>query len=241
MAVRAIVLGAGKGTRMKSDLAKVLHPVAGRRLLHWVLDAVAATDCAETVVVVGHQAEDVRSILPPDVHAVLQAEQLGTGHATSVGLGGLDVERGDDVIVMPGDMPLVRGETLNALLAVHRNTGAGATLLTVELDERAAYGRVIRTDGSVTSIVEAKDATPEQLAVKEVNTSVYVFAGGLLSGALDRITTENAQGEYYLTDVIEILVGDGCRVEAHIADAEEGLGVNSVDQLAGVEEILLAR
>ncbi len=97
MAVRAIVLSAGKGTRMKSDLAKVLHPVAGRRLLHWVLDAVAATDCAETVVVVGHQAEDVRSILPPDVHAVLQAEQLGTGHATSVGLGGLDVERGDDV------------------------------------------------------------------------------------------------------------------------------------------------
>ncbi len=150
------------------------------------------------------------------------------------------MERGDSVIVMPGDMPLVRGETLNALVALHKQSGAAATLLTVDPGP-AAFGRVIRTDGSVTSIVEAKDATPEQLAVSEVNTSVYVFEGGLLSGALDRITTENAQGEYYLTDVIEILVGDGCRVEAHVADAEEGLGVNSVDQLAGVEEILLGR
>ncbi|MEA2002364.1 MAG: NTP transferase domain-containing protein [Actinomycetota bacterium] len=240
MAVKAIVLGAGKGTRMKSDLAKVLHPVAGRPMLHWVLDAVAATGCDETVVVVGHQAEDVQSILPVDVRSALQPEQLGTGHATSVGLGGLDVERGDNIIVIPGDMPLVRGETLNALIALHQQSGAAATLLTVDPGP-TAFGRVIRTDGSVTAIVEARDATPEQFAVSEVNTSVYVFEGGLLSSALDRITTENAQGEYYLTDVIEILVGDGCRIEAHSAEAEEGLGVNSIDQLDGVEEILLGR
>lgn len=241
MAVKAIVLGAGMGMRMESELAKVLHRVAGRPLLHWVLDAVAATDSDQTVVVVGHQADVVRSILPAGVGSALQEPQLGTGHATLVGLGALDVGPDDDVIVMPGDMPLVRGETLNALIGLHRVSGAAATLLTVELEEPRAYGRVIREDGSVVAIVEARDATSEQLSVPEVNTSVYVFSGALLAGALDRITTENVQGEYYLTDVVEILVGDGCRVEAHIADPEEGHGVNSVAQLATVEGVLLER
>jgi len=241
MAVKAIVLGAGKGTRMKSDLAKVLHPVADRPMLLWVLDAVADARCTEVVVVVGHQAYAVRAVLPAGVRSVLQEQQLGTGHAATIGLDGLEIGLDDDVIVIPGDMPLVRGETLAELVELHRNSGAAATLLTVELDEPGAYGRVIRTDGSVTAIVEAKDASPEQLAVGEVNTSVYVFTGQWLAGALSRISTGNAQGEYYLTDVVGILVGDGHRIEALMADPEEGLGVNSVDQLAEVSAVLQHR
>lgn len=241
MAIKAIVLGAGKGTRMKSDLAKVLHPVAARPMLLWVLDAVAAAGSTETVVVVGHQADAVRDVLPEGVESALQQQQLGTGHAAKIGLDVLEVGLDDDVVVIPGDMPLVRGETVAELIELHRSTGAAATLLTVELDEPGAYGRVIRTDGAVTAIVEVKDATPEQLAVNEVNTSVYAFTGQWLAGALARISTENAQGEYYLTDVVGILVGDGHRIEAHQAAAEEGLGVNSIDQLEGVASVLHAR
>jgi bifunctional UDP-N-acetylglucosamine pyrophosphorylase/glucosamine-1-phosphate N-acetyltransferase len=241
MAVKAIVLGAGKGTRMESDLAKVLHPVADRPMLLWVLDAVVHAGAQETIVVVGHQAHAVRKILPDGIGSALQAEQLGTGHAALIGLEGLAVGLDDEVIVIPGDMPLVRGETMVKILELHRETGAAATLLTVELDEPRAYGRVIRSDGSVTAIVEVKDATPEQLAIAEVNTSVYVFTGQWLAGALARISTENVQAEYYLTDVVEILVGDGHRVEAYVGDPEEGLGVNSIDQLAGVASILQMR
>ncbi len=241
MALKAIVLGAGKGTRMQSDLAKVLHPVAGRPMLSWVLDAVATAGSVETVVVVGHQADAVRDVLPGEVGSVLQEEQLGTGHATKIGLAVLDIGLDDDVIVMPGDMPLVRGGTLAELVELHRQSGAAATLLTVELEQPGAYGRVIRSDGSVIAIVEVKDASPEQLLINEVNTSVYVFTGQWLSGALARTSKENAQGEYYLTDAIGILVGDGHRIAAHRADPEEGLGVNSVDQLAAVTSILQQR
>jgi bifunctional UDP-N-acetylglucosamine pyrophosphorylase/glucosamine-1-phosphate N-acetyltransferase len=241
MAVKSIILGAGKGTRMKSDLAKVLHPVAGRPMLLWVLDAMAATECDETVVVVGHQSDAVRAILPAGVGSALQAEQLGTGHAALIGLEALQVDVDDEVIVMPGDMPLVRGETLNALVAAHRSAGAAATILSVELDEPRAYGRVIRSGGSVEAVIEVKDATPEQLAVKEVNTSGYVFSGQWLGGALARLSTANSQGEYYLTDVVGILVADGHLVEAYRAAPEEGLGINSVDQIVGVESVLRAR
>jgi bifunctional UDP-N-acetylglucosamine pyrophosphorylase/glucosamine-1-phosphate N-acetyltransferase len=226
---------------MKSESAKVLHPVAGRPMLSWVLDAVAETDCEQTIVVVGHQADAVRAVLPPDVGNALQAEQLGTGHAAMVGLRALDLEPGDDVIVIPGDMPLVKGATLNALVALHRSSGAAATLMTVELEEPRAYGRIIREGGSVVSIVEVKDATPQQLLVPEVNASVYVFSGAQLPAALERIGTANVQGEYYLTDVVGIFVEDGKRVDALLGDPEEGLGVNSVDQIASVEAVLRQR
>ncbi|MDJ0923934.1 MAG: NTP transferase domain-containing protein [Acidimicrobiia bacterium] len=239
--MKAIVLGAGKGTRMKTDLAKVLYPVAGRPMLLWVLEAVAAAAVDETVVVVGHQADAVRDILPDGVTAALQAEQLGTGHATVVGLAALETDPDDEIIVMPGDMPLVTGATLRSLLDTHRSAAAAATLLTVELDEPSAYGRVIREDGAVSAVVEAKDATPQQLAVSEVNTSVYVFTAEYLPQALEEIDTDNAQGEYYLTDVVGILVGSGHTVAGHVCDPEEGLGINSVDQVGGVERVLLQR
>jgi bifunctional UDP-N-acetylglucosamine pyrophosphorylase/glucosamine-1-phosphate N-acetyltransferase len=210
-------------------------------MLSWVLDAVAETDCAETIVVVGHQADAVRAMLPGDVGSALQADQLGTGHAALIGLQALHCDSDDEVIVIPGDMPLVRGATLNAMLAEHRVSGAAATLMTVELDEPRAYGRIIREGGSVVSIVEVKDATPEQLLVPEVNASVYVFSAGKLPDALDRIGTANVQGEYYLTDVVGIFVGDGQRVHGFIGDSAEGLGVNSVDQIASVETALRRR
>lgn len=227
---------------MKSGLAKVLHEVAGRPMLYWVLDAIYATGSIDTVVVVGHQANAVRAILPGNVRSALQAEQLGTGHATAVGLAALAVDPEDEIIVMPGDMPLVRGETLNALIAAHRKAGAAATVLSVQLDEPGAYGRIVRgREGSVIAIVELKDATPEQVGITEVNTSAYVFSGAWLEGALSRLGTSNAQGEYYLTDVIRILVEDGHRVEAYRASPEEGLGINSVDQISDVEAVLEQR
>ncbi len=241
MAIKSIVMGAGKGTRMKSDLAKVLHPVAGRPMVLWALDALEQAGCAETVVVVGHQADAVRAVLPDGVGSALQAEQLGTGHAAMIGLAGLSVDPSDDIIVMPGDMPLVKGQTLRELIDLHHTSSAAATLLSVELDEPRAYGRVIRSDNGVLGIVEARDATPEQLEISEVGTSVYVFSGRWFEDALGRINTDNAQGEYYLTDVIGILVADGHRVEAHKASPEEGLGINSIDQIDSVEAALLRR
>lgn len=241
MSLKAIVLGAGKGTRMKSDMAKVLHPVAGRPMVLWALDALAAIDVEETVVVVGHQADEVSAVLPDGVTPALQAEQLGTGHAVMVALEQMDVGPDDDIIVMPGDMPLVSAATLRDMIRLHRERNAAATILSVRLDERGAYGRVVRDQGRVRGIVEARDASPEQLAIDEVNTSVYTFSGRWLPGALSGIGTGNAQGEYYLTDVIGILTAAGHRVEAHVADAEEGLGVNSIDQIAEVEAALARR
>ncbi len=226
---------------MKSDLAKVLHPVAGRPLLLWVLDAVAATEPDEVVVVVGHQAEAVEAILPHQVSSALQAEQLGTGHAAAVGLAALQVQPDDVVIVMPGDMPLIKGETLRRLLRHHRTTGSAATLLSVELDDPGSYGRVIRKEGKVTGIVEVRDASADELAVRGVNTSVYAFSGRHLPQALDQIGTNNAQGEYYLTDVVGILVSAGLPVAAILTDAVEGLGINSVDQIADVAAHLEGR
>jgi len=241
MAVKAIVLGAGKGKRMKSDLPKVLHEAAGRPLLHWVLEAVAELECDEVVVVVGHQADAVRRSLPAGIGTVLQEHQRGTGDAAATGLAGLTLAADDAVIILPGDMPLVRGSTLRNLVDHHIGTGAAATMLTAVLAEPDNYGRVLRSDGSVVGVAEVADATAEQLAIHEVCTSVYVFDAMLLPAALGELTTDNAQGEYYLTDVIGILAGRGCRIEGYVGAAEEGLGVNSPGQLADVESILETR
>lgn len=241
MAVKAIVLGAGKGTRMESELAKVLFPVAGRPMLLWVLDTMVDAGAAEIIVVVGHQADAVRSILPEGVTSALQEEQLGTGHACRIGVEALDCAPDDEIIVIPGDMPLVTGATVRSMLETHRSVGAAATLLTAELDEPRAYGRVIRREGMVAAIVEVKDASPAQLEIHEVSTSVYVFTAKHLPAALARLNTDNAQGEYYLTDVVEILVGDGLTVAGYVGDPDEGLGINSLDQVPGVTSLLQQR
>jgi bifunctional UDP-N-acetylglucosamine pyrophosphorylase/glucosamine-1-phosphate N-acetyltransferase len=237
----AIVLAAGEGTRMKSRaLPKVLHGFAGRSLLGHALAAVAPLAPKRTAVVVGHRRDEVTAHLAeiePAAVPVVQAEQHGTGHAVRLALEAVRDADGT-VVVLPGDAPLLTGATLAALVALHAETGAAATLLTSVLDDPFGYGRVIRgaADG-VERIVEHKDATPAELAVGEVASGVYAFDAALLRDAVGRLSTDNAQGEEYLPDVIGILVGDGRRVAAIVADAAETAGVNDRVQLAAAHRI----
>jgi bifunctional UDP-N-acetylglucosamine pyrophosphorylase/glucosamine-1-phosphate N-acetyltransferase len=240
MSVDVIVLAAGKGTRMRSETAKVLHEAAGRTLLDWVLAASRALDPVESTVVVGHQADAVAATLADDVSSVIQDPQHGTGHAVQVGMGNL-VDRRGTIVVIPGDMPLITGRALNGLIAHHEKTGAVATVMTVVLDDPAGYGRIVRGEFGVEKIVEDREATPAQKAIAEVNTSVYVFDGSLLGDALDSITPDNSQGEYYLTDVVAFFVNGGHTVSAFSVPAEMGIGVNTHAQLAEVAEVLRGR
>jgi len=240
MHLAVIVLAAGKGTRMKSDLPKVLHRAAGRTLLDWVLAATGPLDADETVVVIGHGADAVADALPDGATSVVQEPQLGTGDAVRVGLGGCRTEP-DTVLIVPGDMPLLRAGTLARVVTEHATAGAAATVLTVTMDDPTGYGRIERDGDQVTGIIEERDADADQRAVREVNTSVYAFDAALLSSALDRLGTTNSQGEYYLTDVIGILHGDGHRVNAVAADVAEGAGVNSHVHLAAVAGVLRGR
>lgn len=242
MNVIAIVLAAGKGTRMKSDLAKVLHPAAGRPLINWVLDALDGVDVDQTVAVVGYQADAVAAVLPASVVTTIQEEQHGTGHAAQVGLGAVEVAPDDVILVVLGDMPLITPATLQTVLFVHDQTGAAATLLSVMLDADSSFGRVLRDNGRVVGIVEVRDATPEQLAIPEMNTSVYAFNAGRLTAALAELRPDNDQGELYLTDVIGILVANGDEVAAVVLpDADEAIGVNTLGELAVVSEMLTER
>jgi bifunctional UDP-N-acetylglucosamine pyrophosphorylase/glucosamine-1-phosphate N-acetyltransferase len=239
MSVRAIVLAAGRGTRMKSPLPKVAHEAAGRPLVAWVLDAVAGLEPAETVVVVGYGADRVREVLPQGVVAAEQREQLGTGHAVMEALEQMGPVSGDTVVVVPGDSPLFRAETLAALLDGHR--GADATLLTARVPDPSGYGRVLRDGDRVVGIVEDGDADPQQREIDEIAVSTYAFDGDALVGALRRIGRDNRQGEYYLTDVIGILAAEGTVHAVAAAEPEEVLGVNSHDQLAEAAAVLRRR
>lgn len=236
-----LVLAAGEGTRMRSSLAKVLHPILGRPLVGHVLKAIEPLAANTTCVVVGHQRERVTDWLRAhhdDVVTAVQDQQLGTGHAVRVALeqletAGKSVSSGA-VFVLTGDTPLLSEATLQALYALHRETAAAATVLTAVVDDASGYGRILRaSDGSVTGIVEHKDATPEQRDIREFNSGIYVFELSLLRDALGKLTVNNAQGEEYLTDVLAILRDAGHRVSAHIApDADEVMGVNDRVQLA---------
>lgn len=241
MALHVIVLAAGKGTRMSSDTAKVLHEAAGRPLISWALEIIEPLDAAKTVVVIGHQAATVAGYLPEGVLQAVQAEQRGTGHATAIGLEALDVARDDVVLVVPGDMPLIRTTTLRRLLDTHVATAAAATVLSCVMTDPNGYGRIIRTGEAVVRIVEEGDAKEWEKDVTEVNTSVYAFCAATLGPALARLDTENAQKEQYLTDVIGALVGAGYRVSAVVGDEVEGLGVNTRQQLEAATAELLHR
>lgn len=219
-------------------------------MLSYVLDSLGTVDVTRAVIVVGHKGEWVTKKMQEHLHDVPldfveQRHQRGTGDATMVGLVGLpDEGEGDDgdVLVLPGDTPLLRPATVEALVERHRRTGAAATLLTSELEDPTGYGRVLRDrDGSVTGVVEHGDATVEQREVREVNTSIYCFRRSLLAPALRRVEPDNAQGEYYLTDVIAVLVSAGHRVDAQPAPAAETAGVNDRAQLAQAEAELRRR
>jgi bifunctional UDP-N-acetylglucosamine pyrophosphorylase/glucosamine-1-phosphate N-acetyltransferase len=251
----AIVLAAGEGTRMHSQRPKPLHRLCGRPMVLHVLDALAELDVDRVVVVVGHGAEWVgRTLIDQapknlSIELVTQHEQLGTGDATAVGLTGLldDTRSGDgpegDVVVLPGDTPLVRPPTLAALVRHHRERQAGATLLTADVSNAAGYGRIVRgKDGTVVRVVEDRDATPDERAITEINTSIYVFRRSVLAPSLRRLMPANELGEYYLTDVVAVLSEAGYKVEALVvADPMEAAGVNDRAQLAVAEAELRDR
>jgi bifunctional UDP-N-acetylglucosamine pyrophosphorylase/glucosamine-1-phosphate N-acetyltransferase len=231
-----VVLAAGEGTRMRSATPKVLHEIAGRSLLGHVLAAVRPVAAARTLVVVGVGRDRVAaSLAGTDADPVVQEQQNGTGHAVRVALAEVpDVDPEEVVVVVPGDAPLLRPTTVSDLLQAHADSGAAATLLTARVPDPAGYGRVLRRpDGQVRAVVEERDADPPTRAISEIATSVYAFGLGPLRGALTRLSTANAQGEEYLTEVVELLVADGLPVGAHVcADPGEVAGVNDRVQLA---------
>ncbi|MCP4835598.1 MAG: NTP transferase domain-containing protein [Phycisphaera sp.] len=243
--VDAVILAAGKGTRMQSDLPKVMHEVAGRPMVHWVVDACREAGAARIVVVVGHRAELVRESLADrsDVEFVDQHEQLGTGHAVDQARNALSNSPGHDLLVLCGDGPLIRSETLDVLLARHRDSKAAATLATAIIDDPSGYGRIVRDgEGDFARIVEQKDADETELAIREVNPSYYCFQTGPLFDRLARTSNDNANGEYYVTDVFGITREDGDRVAVVDAvPAEDILSINNPDQLAEVDSILRSR
>ena len=239
----AVVLAAGEGTRMRSALAKVLHPVSGRSLLGHAVHAVAAVEPEHLVVVIGHQRDQVAGAVAALgeelVRPVLTAEQprqLGTGHAVGCAFSALPADLTGPVIVTYGDVPLLAPATLEALLAEHAATGAAVTVLTTELADPTGYGRILRTtDGTVSAIVEQADATDEQRAVREINSGVYAFDAAFLAAGLARLGIDNRQGERYLTDLVGIAHSDGRAVRAvRCADSWQVCGVNDRVQLTAV-------
>ncbi len=250
----AVILAAGEGTRMKSRRVKVLHEAAGRPLVEHVVRAAAATGASPIVIVIGVQAEAVRERLLASLTAsgdgaiaerlrfAQQPERRGTADAVARARGELAGFAGD-LLVLCGDVPALPAEALARLLAEHRAARAALTVLSAELGDPTGYGRIVRdARGAFQAIVEQRDATPEQRAVREINTGTYAANWPLLDKAIDRITPDNAQGEYYLTDAVRLLLGDGERSIAVVHDhADETLGVNSRRQLADVHRALARR
>jgi bifunctional UDP-N-acetylglucosamine pyrophosphorylase / glucosamine-1-phosphate N-acetyltransferase len=243
--LEVVILAAGMGKRMKSSRIKVLHRAGGRPLVHHVLDLARAVTDSSPVLVIGHQKEEVEKECTGLADFAVQSEQLGTGHAvlqteSILASRGLD---GSRVLVLSGDVPLTRVETITRLIDEHEQGGNAVTVLTMRPPEPALYGRIVRgSDGSVVRIVEAKDASEDELAIDEVNAGIYVFDGKLLFESLHTLSTDNAQGEYYLTDVLSRAVELGRRVGAVVADDPiEALGVNSRAELGAVESELNRR
>ena len=239
----AVIMAAGQGTRMRSTTPKVLHDLCGWPLVRWPVEA-AREAGAERIVVVGGPDRALEGHLPENVDLAVQEQARGTGDAVLAAAG--LIAAGDTVVVLSGDVPLITAEAIRALAQAHAEAGVQATMATMILAEPGAYGRVVRdAEGHVVGVVETKapgDATPEELAIREVNTGVFAFAGGPLVDALRRVTPDNAQGEYYLPDVLPILRADGSPVAAHVVDdAAMTLGVNDRVDLARVRELAQRR
>jgi bifunctional UDP-N-acetylglucosamine pyrophosphorylase/glucosamine-1-phosphate N-acetyltransferase len=235
----AVVLAAGKGTRMKSNRAKVLHTLCGVPMVNYVIEALKSLAPERLIVVVGHQADLVRGVLPGDAEAVLQREQLGTGDAVRVALEALEGEEGV-LLVVNGDGPLISEMTLGELLERHRSAGVGATVLVAELEEPRGLGRVVEEAG-VVRIVEERDATDEERAIRLVNLGLYAFELSEIRDAIGKVGVDNGQGELYLTDVLEIIGRRSRAVTYRLKDLEEANLVNDRSQLARAEEILRRR
>ena len=236
----SIILAAGEGKRMKSNIAKPLQIAVGKPLAEWVVDTATEAGSVENIMVVGHKAEDVKEYFGDRVTYRYQYERLGTGHAVMQGIDAISSKEGT-VVVLYGDAPLIEADVLKAAYAQHMSENAAATVITAVVDEPFGYGRIVRENGSIAKIVEQKDASDEQKLIKEVNSGMYFFDIQKLLGALKRVTNDNAQGEYYITDVIEILLGDGEKVGVYITGEDQILGVNDRLQLAQVSKILYMR
>jgi bifunctional UDP-N-acetylglucosamine pyrophosphorylase/glucosamine-1-phosphate N-acetyltransferase len=239
-----VILAAGEGTRMKSTTAKVLHELGGRSMLGHLVHAARALNPEHLIVVVGHAREQVTAHLKeidPEATAVVQAEQNGTGHAVRIALDGLDHLEGT-VVVLPGDTPLVTPASLTELVALHEGSGAATTMLTARYPDPTGYGRVVRSGEEVVRVVEHKDADPEVLRINEIATGHYAFAAGPLREALSKLSTDNAQGEEYLPDVVRIHKDAGLTVSGRVADNwAETVGVNDRIQLAVAARMLRDR
>ena len=242
--IAALVLAAGKGTRMKSNLVKVMHPLAGCPMVDYPVVAARAAGAGRLVLVVGHQSEKVRDHFAgvADVAFAVQEEQLGTGHAVACAAGAL-AGFGGRVLILCGDVPLIREKTLTDLLARHEERQAVVTVLTAHLDEPTGYGRVVKREGGrILRIVEEKDATPEERNISEINSGIYCVNGDFLFEAVAGLSNDNAQGEYYLTDIIR-MAADRCLhcYSLPVDDPAEVMGVNDRVQLAAAGKILQSR
>lgn len=238
----SVILAAGMGTRMKSKMPKVLHTVCGKPLSKWVIDASKAAGADKVCAVVGHKAETVKEVLGDVCEFALQAEQKGTGHAVMQAIDVIKNSKGE-VVILNGDTPLITAETINKAIEYHKNNDNQATVITAILDDATGYGRIVRdNDGSVLKIVEQKDASEEEKKINEVNSGMYVFDAQSLVYALDKITPNNAQGEYYLTDTLEILLSAGKKIGGYaISDNDEIRGINDRVQLNEAEKIMQKR
>lgn len=241
MSAIGLILAAGEGTRMKSDLPKVVHRILGEPMVGYVVNAARQAGCERVIAITGHRAEIVEAVLD-GAETIRQDRQLGTGHAVMCARDALSGYEGS-LVVLSGDTPLLRAETIAGLVAMRESSGAAVTLLTTHLHDATGYGRIVRDrDGAVSAIVEQKDLTPEQHSMNEVNTGSYCFDAAVLFAHLDRLTRENAQGEYYLTDMAQVFNDEGLLVTALAAEEPlETIGVNSRVQLADATAILQGR
>jgi bifunctional UDP-N-acetylglucosamine pyrophosphorylase/glucosamine-1-phosphate N-acetyltransferase len=238
-----VILAAGKGTRMNSDLPKVLHKIGGKPMVEYVIRTANQLNANRIILVVGHKWEQTKDLIDRyKIEFVIQEKQLGTGHAV-LQSDKLLSDFDGNVLILYGDVPLLTAETLNKLLEEHRKKRAAATVLISILDDPSHYGRIIRDDaGMVKEIVEVKDASADQIKVKEINTGIICFERKTLFSALTRVTNDNKQREYYLTDVIRILREQNLTVGGIVtADPVETLGINSPEELSKIEKILVER
>lgn len=239
---KTLILAAGEGTRMRSQKPKVLHQVCGENILDYVVDASRDAGILDIAVIVGFQAEMVKESLSPQQETYYQKDQLGTGHAVLQALPFFEKLQGN-LIVLVGDAPLIRAETIKGLVLAHETGGYAATVLTAEFEEPTGYGRMIKNrSGELQKIVEEKDADPEEKQIKEINSGMYCFDAQALILALKELKTDNSQGEYYLTDVIEIMRKTGKTAGTYVTpDPEDIQAINSRVQLAEAEAVMRKR